>query len=236
MKRGPKRTTSAILAVAFALMILAGCGGEETSPASAEEAYTSTCLDASYEGALPAANQLILGTLLLEGTEDAVTPEQAQALLPLWQALQGDALQGQAEVNAVLGQIERAMTPAQLSAIAAMQLSRDDLTAWTQEQGIAPPQGQGPGGTGEFPGGEGPGGSSPEARETMRAQFESMSEEERAERMAELRATAEAGGMTIPEGGGGFGPGARGRGEAGMGQFGLLLEPLIDLLTQRAGA
>jgi hypothetical protein len=78
--------------------ILAGCGGdastssvEGSSAASAEsesnDAYTSAAMDASYEGALPVSSQLALGTFQLEGTENAVTPAQAAALLPLWQAV-----------------------------------------------------------------------------------------------------------------------------------------------------
>ena len=56
-------------------------------------------------------------------------------------------------------------------------------------------------------------------------QFGNMSEEER----ANLRATREAGG-----GGIGGGAGAGGRGGAGRGLFGFMLNPLIELLTQRA--
>ena len=48
----------------------------------------------------------MLGMLKLEGTEQAVTPDQAKALLPLWQAFQGGALQASAERNAVMAQIE----------------------------------------------------------------------------------------------------------------------------------
>lgn len=217
-------------------------GAEPTpTPADAAEAYRSAALVDSYENALPASTQLVLGTLLLEGTGNAVTAEQAAALLPLWRALQGGNVQAGAEVNAVLAQIERAMTAEQLQAIASMQLTRDDLTAWAQESGMemaAPPDG-----TGAGPGGQGGEGFSPEARETMRAELESMSPEEMEQRRAEMRATAEAGGMAFPEGEGGFGPGGGGAGSgragadrAGVGQFGFLLQPLIELLTERAEA
>jgi hypothetical protein len=60
----------------------------------------------------------------------------------------------------------------------------------------------------------------PEAA-TRRAEMENMSDEER----EALRATAQAGGMS-------GGPG--GRAGAGPGQFIILLDPLIELLTQRA--
>jgi len=57
---------------------------------------------------------------------------------------------------------------------------------------------------------------------TRRAEFESMSEEER----EALRATAQAGG--------GIPGGAGGRAGGGSGQFTILLDPLIELLTERA--
>jgi len=229
MKRGLKKAVVAVLTVALAvvlvMIILAACSSTATpTPASQAEAYVSSSLDTSYEGALPAATQLMLGTLLLEGTANAVTPEQARTLLPLWKALQGGALQGQAEVNAVLGQIERATTPEQLSAIAAMKLTRDDLMAWGQEHGID--LAQRPGGTPGVPGGGGSG-EAPEARQTMRAGFDAMPEEERAQWMA----TAQAGGMPA---GGRAGPGGRAGG--GMGQSFILMSPLLELLTQRAGS
>jgi hypothetical protein len=198
-------------------------------------AYVSAVLDTSYEGALPASNQLALGTLQLEETENAVTPEQAKALLPLWQAIQSGALQSNAEVNAVLKQIEGQMTAEQLAAIAAMQLTTEDMGAWAQERGMGPEfspeamatrqaEGGGQGGFGS------PGNLSDEEREAMRATMEAggmpfgdrgnLSEEER----AAMRATAEASGMDF--GGRGF--------RGGAGQITFLAQPVIDLLTKRA--
>jgi len=214
-------------------MVLVGCGGEQATPAPADEgggeAYTSAVLDASYPDALNVGNQLALGTMQLEETGSAVTSEQAAALLPLWQALQG-GVTAQAEVNAVLKQVEGTMTQEQLEAIAAMQLTQEDLRAWMQEQGLGMGGGQGQGGGGqelssedratrqaERGGGEG----MPPEMATRRAEMESMSEEER----EALRATAEAGGM-LPGGAGG-------RAGGGSGQFIILLNPLIELLTQR---
>ena len=225
--------------LAIATVVLAGCGGGEATPATVEEedagAYTSAVLDTSYPDALDARNQLMLGTIQLEGTGDAVTTEQAKALLPLWQALRGGVTARQ-EVAAVLKQIEGTMTSGQLEAIAAMQLSQEDLRTWMQEQG--------PGVEGGFPGAGGGREISPELRATRqaefggeemppematrRAEFENMSEEER----EALRATMEAGGG-IP--GGGRPGGAGGAAGAGRGGFGPVLNPLIDLLTERAG-
>jgi hypothetical protein len=121
------------------------------------------------------------------------------------------------------------MTSEQLTAIAAMQLTSQDLGNWAQEgglnMGLLSP---GAMATRQAEGGSGPPANmSEEEREAMRATVEAggmplgdMSEEERAAR----RATAEAGGMSF---------GGRGVG-AGGGQLTVLAEPLIELLTQRA--
>ena len=234
-----RKSVFAIVMLILIAGVLAGCGGdaptaptEETSvdpvAGSDESTYSSAVLDASYEGALPASSQLALGTFELEDSTQAVTPDQAKTLLPLWQAIQGGALQNDAETNAVLKQIEGAMTAEQLAAIAAMQLGGEDMGAWMQAQGLnfAPPQGAA--------GGQNPFGDvSEEERAAMRATAQAgggfggqggplgnLSEEERAAR----RATAEASGATFP---------GRGAG-AGRGQLALIAEPLVELLAGRA--
>jgi hypothetical protein len=235
------------------VVALAGCGGAEATPAAGEsigQTYTSAVLDTSYEGALGVSNQLVLGTLELEETESAITPEQAKSLLPLWRALQG-GVTAQAEVNAVLKQIEGTMTQEQLQAIAGLQLTNEDMQAWMQEHEVGPDPGSFPspgegisdeeraalqatrqaeGGGGGIPpgGGEGapfgggPGGGemSPEMA-TRRAEFEGMSDEEREAMQATMQAS------------GSF-PGGRG-GAGGSGQFPILLSPLLELLEARAG-
>jgi hypothetical protein len=225
-----------VVVVGMVFLILVGCGGEEAAPAVEEggvgESYTSAALDVSYEGALPVISQLALGTLKLEGTEEAVASGQATALLPLWQALQG-GVTAQVEVEAVLAQIEATMSQEQIQAIAAMELTQDDMAAWMEQNGIALPalgEGDGSGGQGFGPGQ----GLSEEEREAMRATVEAgggfggfgggmggMSEEDR----AAARATMEASGAVPP---GGFG-GGRMRGGAN-----LFIPPLVELLTERA--
>ena len=71
-----------------------------------------------------------------------------------------------------------------------------------------------------------PGGEMPTEMATRRAEFEGMSEEER----AAFRTTMEAGGGGMP----GW-PGGGAGGGAGGGRFGPLLNPLIELLEARAG-
>jgi hypothetical protein len=221
--------------------VLTGCGGNASSNAAQEgasaaagtpESYTSAVLVTTYPDALPASSQLALGTLRLEGTQDAVTPAQAKTLLPLWKAIQGGSLKTDAETNTVVKQIEGAMTPEQLAAIAAMQLTTAGLQTWAQEQGVslAPP----PDATGA-PGGFAPPASMSEGEgAAMQATRQAggqggfppggmadMSEEER----AAMRATVEASGMTSP---------GRGPAGGGRGQLSMMAEPVVELLTQRA--
>jgi hypothetical protein len=205
------------LILVLAAVMLVGCKSSQPTPAvvssSLGNTYTSQALDTSYPGALNAASQLMLGTLRLEGAENAVTPEQAKTLLVLWQALSGRVLKSDAERNAVLAYIETQMTPAQLQAIAAMRLTQNDLLArmseGSQEPGFGPGRAGGgqPGGTGapSAPGG----GAMPPAMGTRQAQFS--------------RGTPQARGTSRGTTGG-----------AGAGQDAVLLNSLIGLLAQRA--
>ncbi len=236
MKRVQKFMLGLIVLVLVSVVLLAsGCsqGGAATTGENAASGAS-----ASGDASLPEMDDstvLALGTLLLEETEDAVTPEQAAALLPLWQAIRGGGLQGNAETEAVLKQIKAQMTAGQLSAIDAMELTAEDMSTWMEESGMdmeapgpmgtpgampegtpgARPAGGGPGGgqgampegtPGARPGGGGPGG----------------------------------GQGAMPEGtpgamsGGGRPGGAGGPAGGGAGGAGMLIRPLVELLTQRA--
>lgn len=201
----------------LAAVVLVGCKSNQSTPAAASKSlgdtYTSQALTTSYIGALNASSQLMLGMLRLEGTENAVTPEQAKTLLLLWQALSGRVLQSDAERNAVLAYIETQMTPAQLQAIATMRLTQNDLLARISEGGQEAGFGPGRAGGGQ-PGGAGApsapgGGAIPPAMGTRQAQFS--------------RATPQARGTSRGTTGG-----------VGAGQDAVLLNSLIRLLTQRA--
>lgn len=156
---------STLITLTLALTLAACGGGVTPAPASAPDTYVSPNLDTTYEGALSARNQLLLGALELDGTPNAVTPEQAATLLPLWQALKSTAQSGaaaQAEVSALLSQIESAMTAEQLAAIRAMQLTQTDLQEWATANGITLGSGTGQPGSGQV--------LSPEARATRQAE------------------------------------------------------------------
>jgi len=262
------RALYVIIALAVIGAMLTGCGGEASSSTTSESgsvpvatagAYTSTVLATGYENALSANSQLALGTLRLEGTGNAVTPAQAKTLLPLWQVIQNGVLQSDAEMNAVLKQIEGTMTAEQLAAIAAMQLTTEDVMAYAQESGL-----QSPGAiTGTMPMGSQPGAggmAAPPAGGSAQGQggpggFGNLSAEEQ----AAMRATAEAGGFgggqaiggrpdlsnmtdeqraamqATAEAGGFGGPSQGGQGfGSSQGSLTMLAKPLVDFLTQRA--
>ena len=117
------------------LVFLTACG------AGAQPTGSPGVLSDNYDGALPVQAQLIVGTLQLEESEAAVTAEQAAQLIPLWKAvrsLSSSDTAAEAEVAGLLEQIQETMTADQLEAIAAMQLTQEDLSGVMQELGIGP--------------------------------------------------------------------------------------------------
>ncbi len=153
------------LLMLVALIALSACSSAPAPAATTtQDTYVSANLDTSYEGALSARNQLALGTLQLDGTPDAITAAQAKSLLTLWRALRGTTQSGasaQAEVSALLGQIEGALTTEQLAAIKALKLTQTSFQQWAAASGITVGTGGGQPGSGQ--------GLSPEARATRQA-------------------------------------------------------------------
>ncbi len=129
-------------------------------------------IDYTFESALSTRLLLALGSLKLAETAAPITKDQAAQMMMLWQALENLSSSGtspEAEVNALLTQVEEALTAEQIAAINAMQLTQEDLQAWTETNGIVVGSGTGAGsGTGQ---GMGQGsGLSPEARATKQAE------------------------------------------------------------------
>ncbi len=124
-------------------------------------------------GNRPISPQMLLavGTFKLEGTPQAVNATEAAQLLPLWQLygqLEQSSSSAQEELTATLDQIKSTMTPDQINAINAMNLTNRDAFTFLQQQGIFQAGGFGFNGTpnpnrtpragGNFPGGGFPGG------------------------------------------------------------------------------
>jgi hypothetical protein len=147
------------------VLILAACGGgaEETA------VETDVVLIDRPEFEMPVQTQLMLGTFLLEETDLAITSVQAPELITLWKALQALSTSDTAaevEIDAVVNQIQDAMTSEQRAAIQEMQLTQESLRtlmqdldlqggeSFTGEDGEERPEGFPEGG---FPGGGVPG-------------------------------------------------------------------------------
>ena len=148
----------------FALLLASCSGTAAPAPTTGGDIYVSQNLPVNYEDALAVRNQLALGTLELTQTDSAISAEQAQTLLPLWQALRSTQQAGgtaQAEVNALLTQIEAAMKPEQLQSIASMKLTFTNMQEWATANGITMGSGGGSPGQGS--------GMSAEARATKQA-------------------------------------------------------------------
>ncbi|MES0344315.1 MAG: hypothetical protein ABUK16_09405, partial [Anaerolineales bacterium] len=116
-------------------LILVACGGADGAANTA-----TTALNEDYPDALPIQTQLTLGILKLEETNLAVDSEQAAELLTLWQAirsLSSSDITAEGEIEAIVNQILETMSPEQLEAIAAMELTQESIFELTQELGIA---------------------------------------------------------------------------------------------------
>lgn len=117
------------------ILLLTACGGSaETAPIG----DTDTQFDPNSRE-LPISTKLAIGILKLEGTDQAVAPDQAAELLPLWQVLNNLSSSDTAapdEITAVTEQIQETMTPEQMKAINDMELAGQDIFATMQELGL----------------------------------------------------------------------------------------------------
>jgi hypothetical protein len=118
---------------------------------------------------LPTQTKLVLGTINLEETDNAVTAEQAKELLPMFYVLQGlndSDTAAQEEIDGLVNQIQETLTADQVQAIDNMSLSMRDVFALTQGGSGQPnssgaSSATGAGGPPEMGGGGMPGGSGP---------------------------------------------------------------------------
>ena len=102
-------------------LMLSACGATNESQA-----------ETRARGALPPMTEVLVGTLRLDGTEHAVSIEQAADLLPLWEIyreLSSSDTVASAELEALNEQIQEVMTPQQREAIRDMELTQEDVEA-----------------------------------------------------------------------------------------------------------
>jgi hypothetical protein len=154
-----KKIFTYILLLVILSLPLAACAGA----GQAETVQTTLTPGVPDPNQMNEQSMLLVGTLKLEGTDLAVTPEQAVELLPLWKAVKtlgsSDTV-AQEEIDALYAQIKETMTVEQMAAIDAMTFTREDLSALMTQLGIE----------NTLPGG---GSTDPSARATQMAEFQS---------------------------------------------------------------
>lgn len=153
---------SGLLVMVALTLAACGVGGEADSLQTAGSASAVGGGAATSGEALTDEMRLMLGTMKLD--EVGLEPDATQAadLVVLWQAYRSLVTSDTAapqEIEAVLGQIEKAMTAQQTAAIAAMQIDQEDLTAFLESsrQDAASGDGSFDGFLGGGPGGPGGG-------------------------------------------------------------------------------
>ena len=109
----------------FTLLVLSACSNSnEAANSNGSATTTAGVLEGEIE--IDQVGQLALGTIMLDGTENVVTAEQAQTMLPLWQLYQSmmsEDTTASEELDAILSQIEKAFTKEQLSAMESLDYS-----------------------------------------------------------------------------------------------------------------
>ncbi len=115
-----------LLTLTIVILLLAACASNSPTTASGSTSSKS----------LPMQTQLILGTLKLEETANAVTAEQAAELLPMWYVLKelnSSNTAAQDEIDGLVFQIQSTLTKDQTQAIADMELDAQDMMTVMQQ-------------------------------------------------------------------------------------------------------
>jgi hypothetical protein len=128
-RRSKMKKILPVVAVFALLLVLVACSKASDSTDSTNDI-----------GSLSQEMQLLVGTFKLEDTDLAVTADQAEQLLPLWQTLQSLATSSTAateEINAVVNQIKSTMTTQQIDEITAMKLTQQDVMSVMGDAGLS---------------------------------------------------------------------------------------------------
>ncbi len=140
-----------LLASALLLTACAGTATGGSDPAGSGSGFGSGSGGSSFRSGaarnLSAEAKLALGTIKLEGTPQAVNPQTAAKLLPLWELMaQLDSSNSSApqEIAAVMDQIKATMTPQQVNTVDSMTFTSADIFSVFQQQA----QSSGSGGSG----------------------------------------------------------------------------------------
>jgi hypothetical protein len=133
-KRMKKKIILLLSSVIILTMIMTACKGTSNQA----ESNISDASDSPGNTSLSLVNMLMVGMLKLEDTGQAVTADEAEKLLPLWQAYRSLSISdtsAEAEVEALLDQIQNTLTTEQFEAIKALNLTQTDMLDLMQSLG-----------------------------------------------------------------------------------------------------
>ncbi len=146
-----KKTLILLLSIILVILLTA-CGSGEADQAQVVQNQESGQL--GFSGEMPLQSKLLFGSFMLEDTDLAITPEQAEELLPLWQLtkslIESDTA-AQAEVDAVMDSIQDAMTDDQIAYIEEMELGPEQFQQIMEDYDIGFGFRGGEGDTGDIP-------------------------------------------------------------------------------------
>ncbi len=130
------------LFLGFTLVVfLAACAANSQSGSAQSTGQPSQNTGSLDPSKMTTEEKLAIGTLKLEGTNQAVTAAEAKQLLPLWKAvksLTSSSTASQAEIQALYKQIPETMTADQVKAINNMSFTSTDLQTVMKDLGIQP--------------------------------------------------------------------------------------------------
>ena len=119
-----------ILPLVLLAFVVGACGTAQNTPAAGTDPAART---------LPPLSKVAVGIFKLEGTDQAVTADQAATLLPLWEVYStistSDTAASQ-EVEALAQQMQDGITADQMQAIDTLSLTQQDVFALMQEKDL----------------------------------------------------------------------------------------------------
>lgn len=137
------KSSTIFLILILTVLTLSACAPTAAAPSEAvPTSSASAAIDLTFPDAANLRSQLAYGILKLDGTPNAINPEQAKILIPLWQAvvtLSSNTTTASAELVALQDQIAQALTPAQLEAIAALKITNAELNTYYAQFGLSMP-------------------------------------------------------------------------------------------------
>jgi hypothetical protein len=131
-----KKTIAFLLSITL-MFLLVACGNGNAN--QMQEIQSQDSDQVAFQGEMPPQSKLLFGSFMLEETDMAITPEQAEELLPLWKLfktlIESDTT-ADAELAAVVNSIQDAMTADQLDYIETLQLGGDTMRQLMEDLGI----------------------------------------------------------------------------------------------------